>query len=611
MILLKGQPLVLSALLIMILALIPDLPSWVIMVALVLGFIRVLSEINFISLPSRWLTNSLSVISLGLIYLEHNTLIGQEASSSMLVLLATLKMWETRSPRDLRFLQILGLALISVKYLFSYDLWIMIPTTISLLAILCSLITTEKPTKQDLTWLTKTMIVGLPLAVLLFVFFPRNRTPLYLGQRQSVGMIGFSGDLKPGSMSQLLQNSDLVLRIRFLDKQPNSKDFYFRGATLSVSEDLKWSRGSAEHSNHSLPQEDWQYEMIQEPHQNRWLFVLDGTSNILLDDSYRKADDQVFSLTVPQTRRITFKGQLKNSESIETADIDPFLQTVPPSEKLRSWIRSELEPIPDSNGKVQKIMDFLKDSGFRYSTSNIAETNLDQFFFETRTGYCEHYAGSVATILRLAKVPARVVLGYLGADLNPYGNFYYVTQSRAHAWVEYLDQNHRWVRIDPTMVIQPNLGQMLSQNDFWSTSWDVVQNYYLYLNFEWNRFLIEFDFSQQKVLITQYRKQILFGFLLLFSVFVLFSVLSLNLKKRKIPKPIRQWQEFERLMNRKGFKRNTYETPAEFVHRLPNQEGLSILNSYAAYRYSEKLDPRLVQLADLELKKLTQNKTAN
>ena len=61
---------------------------------------------------------------------------------------------------------------------------------------------------------------------------------------------------------------------------------------------------------------------------------------------------------------------------------------------------------------------------------------VTNFLFETRAGFCEHYASAFAVLMRAAGIPARVVTGYQGGELNTFGNYMTVRQADAHAWTE-------------------------------------------------------------------------------------------------------------------------------------------------------------------------------
>ncbi|RTK99023.1 MAG: transglutaminase domain-containing protein, partial [Neisseriaceae bacterium] len=85
----------------------------------------------------------------------------------------------------------------------------------------------------------------------------------------------------------------------------------------------------------------------------------------------------------------------------------------------------------------------------------LGSDSVDDFLFNSRRGFCEHYASSFVFLMRAAGVPARVVTGYMGGELNPVGGYLIVRQSDAHAWAEVWLGNAGWQRVDPTAAVAP------------------------------------------------------------------------------------------------------------------------------------------------------------
>jgi transglutaminase-like putative cysteine protease len=71
------------------------------------------------------------------------------------------------------------------------------------------------------------------------------------------------------------------------------------------------------------------------------------------------------------------------------------------------------------------------------------------FLFKTRTGYCQHFAGAMALLLRFNGIPARVAVGFATGEQIDAG-IYIVTRNDAHAWVEAYFPGAGWVPFDPT-----------------------------------------------------------------------------------------------------------------------------------------------------------------
>ena len=85
----------------------------------------------------------------------------------------------------------------------------------------------------------------------------------------------------------------------------------------------------------------------------------------------------------------------------------------------------------------------------------LGRNSVDEFLFETRRGFCEHYASAFVFLMRAAGIPARVVTGYQGGEMNPLSDYLIVRQSEAHAWAEVWQAGEGWVRVDPTAAVSP------------------------------------------------------------------------------------------------------------------------------------------------------------
>ena len=81
--------------------------------------------------------------------------------------------------------------------------------------------------------------------------------------------------------------------------------------------------------------------------------------------------------------------------------------------------------------------------------------SVDDFLFNTRRGFCEHFASAFTMLARAAGIPARVVTGYQGGEYNPMGGYLLIRQSDAHAWSEVWLEGRGWVRVDPTAAVAP------------------------------------------------------------------------------------------------------------------------------------------------------------
>jgi len=106
---------------------------------------------------------------------------------------------------------------------------------------------------------------------------------------------------------------------------------------------------------------------------------------------------------------------------------------------------------------VAAVVRYLRAGGFQYTLTppRLSQNSVDDFLFDTREGFCGHFASAFATLMRAGGVPARVVTGYQGGEWNSFGKYLSVRQSQAHAWTEVWLEPGGWVRVDPTAIVAP------------------------------------------------------------------------------------------------------------------------------------------------------------
>jgi transglutaminase-like putative cysteine protease len=85
---------------------------------------------------------------------------------------------------------------------------------------------------------------------------------------------------------------------------------------------------------------------------------------------------------------------------------------------------------------------------------------LVDFVTRTRAGYCQHFAGAMALMLRYLGVPARVAVGFSSGMYDARNGAWRVTDHDAHAWVEVWFRGYGWLPFDPTPAARPGRGQL-------------------------------------------------------------------------------------------------------------------------------------------------------
>ncbi len=597
-----------------------EVQAWIPTVALLFVIWKSAIEFWRFAKPSRWFTNFLTVLALIGIVLKYGTLMSQESSSGFLCLLTSLKLLEERTLRDQKFLFLLGFVLISSLFLFSIELPVIAGAFASFYLIWSS-------QRKDLEYKTS-FLKALPLAFVLFLFFPRLQNPFGLRGFNSgtEGQTGFSDELNPGSISRIQSSRDLAFRVQFLNPRlrPKTVDQYWRGQILTTSEGLRWTKSplqkrEARFQKISSPD----YEVTLEPHNKRWLFTFEPTE-LLYSESFvsHLRNESYFEVAAPIRDRVVYWGQV--ASLLPTASAVPSsLQTPEASAAVKSFANTLKAQIKTREGIATAILDHFRDSQFVYSKNPGPDSDtLDSFFLKNKKGYCEHFAATTAILLRLAEVPANVVTGYQGGEYNTYGKFWKFTQADAHAWVEYLNDQNQWTRLDPTSVVAPErlelggglfaelpeewigknrAGDFLKSREAW---WIKLRDFTSFafesLNYEVVIFLLDFNINKQNELVEKYGLWI-FG-LLGFFVLVFFVK---SFVRRK-PLRLGTWllQEIERKARSKKLERHASETLRQFIERWCLQSPelqaplKSLLQAYESLEY--QLEPPLQNKRELK-----------
>lgn len=308
-------------------------------------------------------------------------------------------------------------------------------------------------------------IQGFPLIVLLFLFFPRVQGGFRLTLKGgATGAAGFSEDFDPGNFARLNNNYDSAFRAEFLEGEPpKAADRYWRGSVLWNCNGLEWQKGTVytvEPRVQRVPEGALRHRVTIQPHGARWVFALDRPIFPARDTTL---DPGGFLQAMRPINRSTrfeivsvpgFQDRILRKEQRVAALQLPKNIPAATRELAESWKQS------GSDAEIlQRGMRWFEGQGFSYSLTPDryqGANALDDFLFRRRVGFCSHYASAFATLMRIAGVPARVVIGYQGGEYNPHGNYFLVRQNDAHAWCEVWVEGKSWQRVDLTQQLAPS-----------------------------------------------------------------------------------------------------------------------------------------------------------
>jgi transglutaminase-like putative cysteine protease len=456
------------------------LPLWVSAMCAALLLWRFALAYRSAPLPPRWLLLLITMIGVAIIGKSYHTLFGREVGVTLLMLLATLKLLELRSARDAMAIIYLACFIIITNFFYSQSIPTALLMLLSLLVIIASWLCIQAPAmrvRAQLRYATVLLLQSLPLMLVLFVLFPRVQGPLWGMPQDAYNSSGLSDDMSPGSLSKLSLSEAVAFRASYAGSVPARDQMYWRGPVLWQYDGRTWTRGAtaysypAQFTTTSVP---LSYSVILEPHNKRWLYALDMPA-ALPANTHLSADFQLLN-NAPVTARMryemssTLRYQANAQES--PSQLQRGLQ-LPPQLNPRTlalaanWRAQQSDPAE----LVKTALRYFNQEKFSYTLEPplLGRDGVDQFLFDTRQGFCEHYASAFVYLMRAAGIPARVVTGYQGGEFNAVGNYYIVRQSDAHAWAEVWLAGRGWVRVDPTAAIAPerverNLASALKDN---------------------------------------------------------------------------------------------------------------------------------------------------
>jgi transglutaminase-like putative cysteine protease len=435
------------------------------------------------ALPSRWLVAGLLLLAAGLTWTQERTLLGKEAGITMLVVLVSLKTLELRARRDALVVFFLGFFLVLTHFLYSQalltGLWLLGAVWGLLTALTLAHMPVGRPSLARAGAVAaKAAALGVPVMVVLFLLFPRIG-PLWGLPQDAAGRTGLSGSLRLGGVASIAEDDSIALRVRFEGAAPPQSQLYFRGPVLSTFDGREWTRLAPTFPAAQRPRLELQvagpplrYEMTIEPSQLPLLPLLEMTPDVPGDAPVipgwlvvQRVDGQwQTDRPLIERRRITATAYLQHRhgprEDVlglrDLVDLPP--NTNPRTLQWAAQLRAQ-PGMETADGLVlaQAVLAHIRSAGFTYTLEPgpYADNAIDEFWFERKLGFCEHFASAFVVIMRAMDVPARIVTGYQGADDALQDGYLIVRNSNAHAWAEIWVPQRGWVRIDPTAAVAP------------------------------------------------------------------------------------------------------------------------------------------------------------
>lgn len=627
-----------------------------------MAFIPVLLSIIFaISILCIWIylkrqqpfpkigTFLLTVLALGSIYLSYQSFIGVEAGVAVLSTFLFAKSLESKNRRDLIILFNFALFVAASSFLYSQSFGMAIVIVLCLISCLIGLYriqtsefeqepTTQRAAlQQDAKHVAKFILYAIPFFLLLFIFFPRLPPLWHIPIPENKGVTGISDSMSPGDIAELSQSSALAFRIiGDVSKLPPRSELYWRALVLDEYDGQRWTSSFVNQQplmrqpmDSSPVPVGWNYQYLAADPSVFWIMGLE--KSIPVERRYYNRQD--WSI-VP--RRLTQRVEPIPLQWIGT-QYDP--QAVGQYlARINSQVQRRLDPqaqqlaqrlytqsAEDPRRYVQNVLNWYQQNNFVYTLKpgQLGQNRIDEFLFNSRQGFCEHYASSFVMLMRYVGIPARVVTGYQGGELAPDRKSWEVRQLDAHAWTEvWLDQ--KWQRFDPTAMIAPQridggMQNLLSQDErVWSnnSTWTSQNNQWMtkmrvwsdYASYQWQSKVVGYNAESQQNWLSKLGLSSAYSSIIVLlgsiALLILAYGLRIYLKARQAQSPFdRAIQQLNQSLA-DDLKKQPAETFHHWMQRLSQQVKVENQSAFIeAIRIFEKYLYSGAELTDQELKK--------
>lgn len=579
-----------------------------------------------LALPNKWLLGLVALAASGGILLEYRTLLGRDAGVALLVVMLALKLLEGRSLRDGMLLGFLGFFLLVTNFLYSQTIatavymlfcaWLMIAVIVSL-----QFTGTWPGWREPARRAILLLVQALPLMLVLFLLFPRIQGPLWgLPHDAYSGLSGLSDNMSPGSLNNLILSDAVAFRAEFRGRIPEAPSLYWRGPVLWDYDGQTWTAPRFVSGADELPDggpDPVEYTVTLEPHNKRWLFALEMPA-LRPPRSFITRDMQLLNTTPVRTRmRYEMSSRLQSSHGADEGDaaLKRALQLPRGFNPRTSEYAADLRRrFRDDRLLVDFVLARFRNENYVYTLSPplLGRDAVDEFLFDTRRGFCEHYASAFTVLMRAAGIPARVVTGYQGGQVNPVGDYVLIRQADAHAWAEVWLGEAGWTRVDPTAAVSParverGIASALPASDalplFVRGNFELLQRMRLTwdsVTYTWNQWVLGYNPERQRRFLSSigfsdatWQKLAVLLFVCAGLAVLAGTVMALReLRTQRIDAARAAYEGFCRKLARKGVARRPAEGPLDFCRRATaSRPALAatigeITHRYVALRYA-------------------------
>jgi transglutaminase-like putative cysteine protease len=537
--------------------------------------------------------------------------------------MAALKLLETKQRRDQFVLLFISIFLIMSSLLREQYLWslpyLFAGVLFTMTAWLRMSDVRKVSVRQSLGTGARLIAYSAPLMIAMWIFFPRIATPFWaVPIDTSSATSGLSDQMSPGDVSSLSLSNAVAFRVSFDGEVPPPYKRYWRGLVLHRFNGRTWSGNDP--AMGSRPRDDVEYlgdpisyQVTMEPTRQHWVFALDVPYDTDLDRTFMARQQQLARIQ-PIDQRISYNAVSHtdfrlNNELGRTAR--QYYLGLPEDSNPRTleMSRNMRETAGSAEDFINQVLKKFNNEEFFYTLEPppLGNNPVDRFLFDTKRGFCEHYASAFAVMMRAAGIPSRIVLGYQGGEMNPMGEYMIVRQADAHAWTEVWLPGRGWYRVDPTAAVAPERieeGRYGAMLDGVGAAWGLTApSEWLYqltmtwdaLNTKWNEWILAYGPDNQSRFMEwlgmeepDWRKMML---TLVTILVVLVTIISILLMLRYRPPPKdKAAQLYRKFTESTGVDPEQGETPLSYALRLGTER--SEVSAHASQVTSLYLDAR-------------------
>jgi transglutaminase-like putative cysteine protease len=428
--------------------------------------------------------------------------------------------------------------------------------------------------------------------------------------------------MTPGSLSQLTLSDAIAFRVDFQGEMPPRRALYWRGPVMWDFDGRTWRLGNPALAEFEPPATGTriEYSVLLEPHNRNWLFALDRPASLPAQARYLD-DGQIVSLT-PVRARLSYRIASAFDADPNPAEARQTLaraRRLPPgfNPRARALAESWRAASASDTEVLARAIEHFRRERLQYTTEPalLGRDSVDEFLYDTREGFCEHFSSAFVFLMRAAGVPARVVTGYQGGDMNPVDGRFTVRQSDAHAWSEVFISGRGWIRVDPTVLSVPlrldaglaravTAGSALPLLMRPELQWLRTLRYnWEALTHQWNLLVLGYNPDRQRELLFLLGikdadwLELTSTLLAVLGAFVL-GLFAWMLRGMVRPDPVLSaWNQFCRKLGAKGVARAPHEGPRDYSERaarsLPSAgeaiRDIAVL--YMTLRYGREQSP--------------------